>query len=206
MKKQLLIAVTFVLGITAFAEQKTWTNYLGFGLNIPTSRTIVVKGEPSDTNIKFKNVAGLNTFYIGTHENGLTVKGALDINGSKSDIAFGSKKNLFAANVDLIFGVGYAPIHDDNYYIGLFGTLGATYFETEEVSKCSFEFSNAFVGVDVTAAYTFTNHFSVYGSLEYNLLLPGNYKARNHSSDTTVKDDTKMSYAFIPTLGVCWKF
>lgn len=206
MKKILATVALVFAGLCAFAEEKTWTNFLAVGCRLPTNTTITVKGEKEDSNIKFRNIAGLDTFYIGTNKYGFAVKGELNINAANSDIKISNRNNLIAMNVECTFGAGFAPLHDEHYFLAIFGTVGGTFFETEEIMKTSFEFSNAFVGADITTAYTFSNHFSIYGSLGAHFLLPGEVKVKNHNDDSYKKIDTKASWAFIPAFGMCWKF
>lgn len=197
--KNLFMIVILILGITMYSGADTWTNHLGLGWRMPSNSTITANEPFGDFDYDIKSSTGLSTFYLGTHRNGFSVKGELNFNHADFN-------SLEAVNVELIFGFGYAPINNESLFLAIYGTVGGNVYETETIyNDVYLEVSNGTIGIDVSAAYTFGKHFSIYGSLGLNYLLTGELATRRNNK-TLNKFDTDSSCTVTPVVGICWKF
>lgn len=192
MKKVLVILASFILSATVFAEQQTWTNYLGFGIRLPTD----IPQEYEYDEGTLKNVKGINFSYVGLLETGFSAKGNCNIVMTKFfDVSFiGCEYN---------FGIGYGTILEEQWFLGVYGTFGQTILFGSG-NGYDYTFSNLSLGVDVTGIYTLSNSFSVYGSIGINFLLPGTLEIKYNSMKD--KSDTDATYSLVPVFGMCWKF
>lgn len=210
MKK--IIAVFAGVLIAVAASAKTWENFVNVGVRFPCN-PLNLETENGEGKVKISPIAGLDLGYTGVHENGFSVRAILDYGYAGSDIKFGSDY-FDGMNLEFLAGCGYAPIHDKNMFLGVYGIFGINYsmFEgsTEILignrtkNEYKYTFLLPVMGVNGTFIYTFSKSFSVYGTMTAEIVLPGKTERKVNSSST--KADTKTSFLVVPAIGVSWKF
>lgn len=213
MKKFLFIGILLLASFFASARPREWINYGGIGFRIPTSMAVDADGN-YDYSKQFNLQTGGELLYAGVHENGFTIKAVLDVNYTRSDKKNVNDENLSGLNINFLAGAGYAPIHNDKIFIGVFGTFGVDYdyFEYKTDTSPSFTkreiYNAAVIGLNSMTIFTPVKTFSVYGSIFVGCNLPGKFRTESdwNFTLTTDKDDTKVAFKFIPSIGICWKF
>lgn len=213
MKKFVFIGVLSLISFFAAARPREWINYSGIGFRIPTSMTVEADSK-YDYNKQFNLQTGIELLYAGVHENGFTIKAAMDADITRSDKRNVNDENLYGINVSFLVGAGYAPIHNNKIYIGVLGTFGVDYdfFEYETTTVPSYKirdiYNAAMVGLNAMTIFTPVKTFSIYGSINVGCNLPGKFKMESdwNFTLTTDKDNTEIAFKFIPSAGICWRF
>ncbi len=212
MKKFIAVFASVMMAFAASA--KTWENFVNVGARIPCN-PLNLEAENDGGTVKISPIAGIDLGYTGVHENGFSVRAMFDFDYAGSNITV-DNDDLEGGNISFLIGGGYAPIHDEKMFLGIYGILGANWLlfdasiETnysEEYSikdKYKYNFFLPAIGVNGTFIYTFSKMFSVYGSMTAEVVLPGKLERKVNSSSTKV--DLEPSFIVVPALGVSWKF
>lgn len=216
--KKIITLVVALVAMTVSVSAKNWTNFVNVGWRIPTSVTLKTDAASTDS-IKISPITGLDLGYTGCLHNGFSVRAIIDLDYSKSKIN-SSDDDGSMANFDFLFGIGYAPIHTDELYLGFFGMIGCSleYYNYEsttsmggvilnKIEDTAF-FKNPVIGLNTMFVYTPFKVFSLYASLGLNCLLPGDLKV-NSTYNGVNKDynaDIKTAFMVVPAIGLCWKF
>lgn len=222
MKKILGLALIFVVGSFAALSAGTWTNFAGFGWNLPMDETFTADDYNNGEEIVLENQTGLEGFFMGFNQNGFAVKSSADINWSGINHEMNGVPYA-GVNVNLQVGAGFAPLRSNSFTLALFGMVGldasafyseSTRYDTafnENITSKYTEGQIAYMlGGNITAIYTPTESFSVFASCSVNRVTSGLYVFKAEFSDVYANSDdsyeTNPTLKIIPTIGVCWKF
>ncbi len=220
MKKIILgAAVALLMSTSLFA--KTWTNNIGLGFSVPITmvkaKDAVFYDADSKGTTKDKTQLGFNVagMYLGYHESGFTVKGALSLGvGYMSEYCPDAEPGLGFNGVETL-GVGYSFIHTDRVVLAATGGIGfqeGIYTYNEKVGNFERDITDTFftlsLGGDFTAILRTSDKFGFYGSVYVGWIPTGTLSREVKSGSTTVKDDVDLNgnVMIAPTIGVVWTF
>jgi len=219
MTKKTMMVVALVAGMVCAASAKTWTNFVGVGLDCPVSGSVKVSNfEGNNFDLKTTNYVGINEMYMGVHENGFAVRAFTDTTFCKMNNQI---KGFDFINLGSSVGIGagYAPVRMEKFTLGVFGMLGLDstcgYSLTNGEKESDVEYEELYfaptVGCNVTAVYTPTKCFSVWGGCSADCVLPGFYAQNKITKSAKENSDikyakTNMNWKVTPAVGVCWKF
>lgn len=221
MKKIIAGLAALVLGASSLFA---WTNIVDLGITGSIPEKIETTGKNSSS-YTFNNI-GIDIGYIGIFDSNLAIKAATKVGLGSVDAAVldaftDPEIGPLNINATETIGVGYGFINTDNLFLGVFGNIGASCnvgvaaredddyrYATSVVS------STYFIGADISAVYTPTSIFSIYGSVSaniaYGMVTSGSIKQNLSNRDDIVTDSkehlTKPYFKLIPTIGVAWKF
>lgn len=234
MKKIILgAAVALLMSTSLFA--KTWTNNIGVGFTVPITmmkakNEIFVDTLTSATDKKTEVAFDVSGMYLGYHESGFTVKGALGLGiGTISDMyeENGSLETGVGFNVFETLGVGYSFVHTNSAVLALTGGFGCQagiyprkvkksflgYSKEEDITDTNFTFN---LGADLTAIIRTSNKFGFYASCYVGWIPTGFVKEENKvetteggtTTSTTISktEDLNGTVFIAPTIGVVWTF
>ena len=237
MKKVVLgAAVALLMSAGLFA--KTWTNNVGVGLSVPIS--MVSAKDPiffdsgdtqaTMTSTKDKTQFGFNVgaMYLGYHQSGFTVKGALSAGVGYMSDYWASIDTAGRVSVDPALGfnalesigVGYSIVHTDKVVFALTGGVAfmeSTYSEKlitnlveDELTNSLFAFS---LGGDATVILRSADGFGFFASVFVGWIPVGSVSHEQKvsvgnlgTSKTTIETDLKGNVIIAPTIGVSWTF
>lgn len=222
MKKTLTISVV-LLTFAALLSAGTWTNYAGFGWNLPMELSVTADSYNNAEEIVFENQTGLELSFLGINDNRFAFKTAGDINwtGINHEINNVPFKGL---NLNLQAGAGYAPVCTDRFTLAVLGMAGFdasmvfstssfndTVFNETSTTKYSQKYLTWMAGGNIDAVYAINSGFSVYASFSAFYLGKGTYNVKADTDSQIYADvdedfTTNSAWKFIPTIGVCWKF
>lgn len=222
MKKIVVFAAVLVMSIAALSA-KSWTNYAGFGWNLPMDLSVNVPNRSLASDMYFENQTGLETFYMGIKSNGFAVKAAFDLNGSGINETMNGE-NYLGVNENIQLGIGFAPLHEGNFTLAVFGMTGldisafyvkTTFTDTVLNETSTMEYTQGYIawmlGGNITASYKVKKHLSVYASCSVYHLTEGLYVDKCETDSRYYADMEETNTAdptvkVIPTIGICWKF
>ncbi|MBB5224945.1 hypothetical protein [Treponema ruminis] len=229
MKRFAIFITLSLLGLNVFA--KTWESNVCAGFTVPVSRIGVdKKGVDDITQLCY----GLEGFYIGRHENGLTVKGdyAIALTTTR-DIHIQDHKTNVGFLTNTSFGAGYSFEPADKWLISITGMFGADVsifkdsdddveynYSNVEDKKADYDRTLSLItlnfGADFFVRHTMGEHFGVFTNLSARYIIGGwgedeaSYSYHTSRVDRTDKktDHTDLFGYFRvqPTIGVCWTF
>lgn len=232
MKKIIIgAAIALVMSTSLFAN--TWTNNIGLGFSVPITMlkakdSIFNDTLTSTTDKKTEVAFDIQGMYLGYHQNGFTVKGALSLGiGTISDLYedSGSLERGIGVNIVETLGIGYSFIRSDKAVLALTAGIGLqegiyprkvkliNSSEEHDVTDTFFTFN---LGADLTAVIRSSEKFGFYASL-YAGWIPTGFVKREDKVEKTVNGTTTSTtesftkdldgtFFFAPTIGVVWTF
>lgn len=216
--KKIILGAAVALLISASLFAKTWTNNIGLGFSVPI--TMLKAKEPvfydsgdskEKTQLGF-NIAGM---YLGYHESGFTVKGALSLGvGYMKDFWLNTNDNTtdsaIGFNAFETLGVGYSFVHTDKAVLALTGGFGlqeGVYISPSDsdITVTLIDFS---LGADLTAIIRSSEGFGFFGSIYVGWIPTGTVsrEEKDGSSKSTYNEDLNGNLTIAPTIGVVWTF
>ena len=234
MKKIIIgAAIALVMSTSLFAN--TWTNNIGLGFSVPVTNykakdSIFYDTATTSTDKKTEVAFDIQGMYLGYHQNGFTVKGALSLGiGTISDLypENGSLERGIGVNIVETLGIGYSFIRSDKAVLALTAGIGLqegiyprkvkiallNSSEEHDVTDTFFTFN---LGADLTAVIRSSDKFGFYASLYAGWIPTGFVKSedkvevtKNGTTSSTTESLTKDldgTFFFAPTIGVVWTF
>ena len=234
MKKIIIgAAIALVMSTSLFAN--TWSNNIGLGFSVPVTNykakdNIFWDTENTFTDKKTEVAFDIQGMYLGYHQNGFTVKGALSLGiGTISDLypENGSLERGIGVNIVETLGIGYSFIRSDKAVLALTAGIGLqegiyprkvkiallNSSEEHDVTDTFFTFN---LGADLTAVIRSSDKFGFYASLYAGWIPTGFLKeedkvevTKNGTTTSTTESITKDldgTFFFAPTIGVVWTF
>ena len=235
MKKIIIgAAIALVMSTSLFAN--TWTNNIGLGFSVPITNykakdSIFYDTATTSTDKKTEVAFDIQGMYLGYHQNGFTVKGALSLGiGTISDLypEDGSMQRGIGVNIVETLGIGYSFIRSDKAVLALTAGIGLqegiyprkvklitgiNSSEEHDVTDTLFTFN---LGADLTAVIRSSEKFGFYASLYAGWIPTGFVKSEDKvevtsggtTSSTTksITEDLNGTFFFAPTIGVVWTF
>lgn len=235
--KKIILGAAVALLMSAGLFAKTWTNNIGVGFSVPV--TLMSAKDPifydsGDTQVSLTlkkdkmhlgfNVAGM---YLGYHENGFTVKGALSLGVGYASDYWISNDLSGKVSVDPALGfngletlgVGYSIVHTDKVVFSVLGGMGFqenvySYKQTtgllgqvyeDDITNFFFTFS---LGADVTLMLRSPDGFGFFSSIYVGWIPFGTVsrEERTNYGKASVDADLKGNVVIAPTIGVVWSF
>ena len=231
MKKRIIGAVIAV-ALSAGAFAKTWTNNVGVGLTVPVSimhgkDAIFFDSYDSSTQTskttKDKTAVSYNVLgsYLGYHENGFTVKGALSLGIAAIPEWFyddGATPGIGVSLTETI-GAGYSFIRSDRFVLAATGGFGLQEIiipHSHKNALVELDITDTLItfnlGADITAILKTSDTFGFFASCYLGWIPFGQYKQEVkrtvNSSSTTITNtvDLDGSFFIAPSIGLQWVF
>ena len=224
MKKIFIFTALFMISSGLFAGEK-WKNHLGFGWRLPTGMTLHNETTGYE-NLKMSWQTGLNLSYTGVlMSNGFSIRVIVDECFTTSNLEIADPDSQVSSfpgyNSDILFGAGWAPIRNKNFFLGFYGMLGcdisAFYYDTDglwpsdsKVRRTQRVYYASFLpAVNATFVWTPTgDHFSLFAttSVAYSCPTKIFYEYEEGSSSEKTSSITRGGTKVIPAVGISWRF
>ncbi len=215
MKKLFVVFLCALMCFSAAAENDSMKLFLGGGFRIPTRTEISFKNSSLDDCTRYFDT-GIDISGMGTFDNGFSVRAILDFNLTFSNIY---KDTGVGFNTNALVGLGYAPVRNDHFTLGIYGVLGNDYvidsarIETNFNGKkkkidVEIEYDIFALGGNVTALFTPVDAFSIYLSATALCGFPTEAKitSKADGESSSVTHWIDFTFIFLPSVGIGWKF